>query len=44
MPWGAATAHLETSRQKPEGRTVQEAMPIAAAVAEYVPKCARAAG
>ncbi len=44
MPWGAATAYLETSRQRPGGRTVQEAIPIAAAVAETLPKCARPAG
>lgn len=44
MPWGAATAYLETSRQKPGGWTLQEAIPIAAVVAEYVPKCAGPAG
>ncbi len=44
MPWGAVTAYLETSRQRPGGRTVQEAIPIAAAVTETLPKCARPAG
>jgi hypothetical protein len=44
LPWRAATAYLETSRQRPGGWTVQEAIPIAAAVAEYLPKCARPAG
>ncbi len=44
MPWGAATAHLETSRQKPGGRTLQEAKPIAVAVAKILPKHDHPAG
>ena len=44
MPWGAATAYLETSNQKSGGRTVQEEISIAAAVADIVPKHARPAG
>ena len=44
MPWGAATAYLETSRQNPGGMTVREEIPVAAAVAENVPKHDRPAG
>jgi hypothetical protein len=44
LPWGAVTAYLETSRKKPGGKTVQEAIPIAAAVADTLPKRARPVG
>lgn len=44
MPWGAATAYLETSRQNPGGRTVREEIPVAAAVTECLPEHDRPVG